>query len=131
MGTVYKIRNKKTKKYETKNLNSIEATNLMKKLSREKYELVSLTDEVKKLSAENRTVTIDERKAIESLKGVTFSAYTSNHTDFANAMLQILAEVNPKITDRQAAYLWWLVYHYRKQISDKQLVSLAERNKVF
>lgn len=131
MSTIYKIRNKKTKRFVTKPIDSVKASKLMSKLSREHYELVTLDTELKKLSAEKRPITDEERKAIESLKWLTFSTYTSNHIDFANSMLEIIAEDKPQITDKQAAYLWWLVYHYRKQIGDKQLVSLAERNKVF
>lgn len=131
MSTIYKIRNKKTKKFVTKGIDSVRASKLMQQLSREHYEIVSLDTEVKKLSTEKRQMTFEEREAIESLKGITFSTYTNNHIDFANAMLQSLAEVNPKITDKQAAYLWWLVYHYRKQINSAQIVSAAERNKVF
>lgn len=115
----------------TKPINSLKATKILSQLGREHYEIVSLDTEVKKLSDEKRQMTFEERDGIESLKGITFSAYTKNHLDFANAMLQELTEINPKITDKQSAYLWWLVYHYRKQISNAQIISAAERNKIF
>ena len=62
-----------------------------------------------------------EWRAMKALCNVTFSGVGSGHKRFArNLGLD-------RITDKQAAYLWALVWRYRRQIRSADLVEHARR----
>ena len=69
-----------------------------------------------------------ERRARDALANVTFPV-ASSHKRFARNLMgpSDAAGGHPAITDKQAAYLWHLVWRYRRQIPSADLVEHARR----
>ena len=135
MSTKYRIRNRHTKNFVSKPTNSIKAHDYCKKLNAASsdpklFEVVELKRVINKLPTETRPMTSNELYAIRKLKGINY-ATGCGHSGFANSLLIKVQNKDLTITDKQAAYLWWLVYHYRRQINDRGLIALAERNKIY
>lgn len=77
------------------------------------------------MSAAWRPMTEDERRAIQALRGVTFPV-ASPPKRLARHLLGQAAADEPKITDKQAAYLWRVVHTFRRQIH-RDVVALAPK----
>ena len=65
-----------------------------------------------------------ERYAIQRLAKCRFLP-GSREKRFARDMAALADSDTPHITARQRAYLWIMVYRYRRQISDERLVAEA------
>jgi len=129
----YRIRDNETKKYVSKPVGSLQADEWCSKLNLTRpgrYTVVCIDVAKQEISAEYRAMTENEIRAIGMLPKVTFASGVP-HKSFANVLLAQASDKEPEITDRQAAYLWWIVYHYRRQIGDQRIVQLAEANKVY
>lgn len=134
----YKIRNKKTMSFASKLLNITEASKLCRKMG-ETFEVVPIEEPgdeknpfVETKEDKYRVITKIERSAIKALANITPSGNT-NHADFINGMLFILGK-NPgdvELSGKQIGYIWGLIWHYRRQITDGRLVVLANHNKLF
>lgn len=130
----YRVRNTKTKNFVTKELSAWRAEEWKRKLDRScgddsLYEVVSMAVEIEKLSTETRPMSEDEKRALNTLatKEIRFST-GAGHSDFINSLLSNNEKL---ITEKQAAYLWYIVHHYRKQINDAALTKLSEQNRVY
>jgi hypothetical protein len=130
----YIVRNKITKTVMTKPVRSSLAHEICSKLNRtssnQKYELAPVNESAEKLSTVMRPMTEDEIYAIKNLTGINYSP-GAGHSDLVNSLLLKIQMNDFQISEKQAAYLWFIVFHYRKQISDAFLISKAEKNKVY
>lgn len=130
----YIVRNKITKTVMTKPVRSSLAHEICSKLNRtssnQKYELAPVSESAEKLSNVLRPMTEDEIYAVKNLTGINYSP-GAGHSDFVNSMLLKVQTNDLNISEKQSAYLWFIVFHYRAQISDASLISKAEKNKVY
>jgi len=72
-----------------------------------------------------RAMTRIEKYAAHNLAGCTFQIGSYNKR-FARDMSG-MAGINSPVTEKQVNNLWRLVFRYRRQITDKRLISFAER----
>lgn len=131
----YRIRNRQTKNFVSKPTSLMEASTLHKRLNQTSsdpnlYELVSIEDEIKNIPDALRPMSEDEIEAIKHLNKIRYNP-GAGHADFANSMLGKIEQKDFEISEKQTAYLWHILYHYRRQIDDRGLVALAERNKIY
>lgn len=131
MNKKYQIKNTKTGNFVSEELNSWKATELCAKLTMmdngvTDYELVEVEEPPRvELSSAIRQMTEEEVKAVRVLQMIG-NIYQA---DFRDNMVTQVQTGGLKITDKQAAYLWFLVYRYRRHINSKELIELAERLK--
>lgn len=74
--------------------------------------------------AEFRPMTDLELRAVQNLNGCTFTPASAAKRIARSLEAQV---PDGKITDKQAATLWGLVWNYRRQISDEELVKIAAK----
>ncbi len=134
----YKIKNTQTGNFVSEELSSWRATEYCAKLTEMSnglviYEVVEIEDERVKLledaSPEPRAMDDDEIDGIRKLYKVT--ALYNDHKLFADDMYSRVQTDEKMITEKQAAYLWYLVYRYRRQISEPRIIQIAEERKVY
>lgn len=134
MNKKYRVKNTKTGNFVSEEVSSALATKLCYELltTADHYEVVEVEDEkVKELeeaSPEPREMDDDEIDGIRKLYKVT-SLY-NHHKNFADDMYSRVQTNKKMITEKQAAYLWHLVYRYRRQIPETRIVNIAEERKV-
>lgn len=95
-----------------------------------KYKAVPIEMETEKLSTEFKPMSEDVKSAIPSLLKIAYAPGT-NHSSFANNMLQRVNEKNFEISEKEEAYLWYIVHRYRRQITDRKIVQTSVQNKVY
>jgi len=129
----YRVRNKSTMNFVSIATTYSQAQHLCDKLNLcstdTSYEVVPMNADTLGISKDKRTMNDDEKLAIKHLKNVTMVS-ASEHKRFVRTILAALID-GLEITERQAAYLWYLVFHYRRQINNKDLIALAEKNKLY
>lgn len=125
---MYRIRNIETKNFVSKNINVVEAKKLLSSLNQreERFEAVDMDEILDSISREIRPMTEPERAAIIWMQNISFNP-NATHSDFAYKMIKRLEARDYKINDREAAYLWWIVWHYRRQIDSKSVIENAKR----
>lgn len=128
------VRNIETKKSITQPTTSIEANKICKQLNQMKgeslFEVVPLSQVFSELSTEKRAMSADELEAISRLKDVKYNPKTT-HADIAASLMKQAASKKKEINEKQSVYLWHIVYHYRKQIGDENLIEIAKGRKVY
>lgn len=128
MNRKYRVKNTKTGNVVSGELSSHEATKLCGELSliSDWYEVVDVEEipEHKEASV-IREMTDDEVKAVRALQ-LLKNIYQS---DFRDSMVVQVQTGGKKITDKQAGYLWFLVYRYRRNFNDHELIATAEKMK--
>lgn len=135
MNKKYRVKNTKTGNFVSEELSCTAATKLCGELTliSDHYEVVPVEDErVKQLEeapAEPRDMDDDEIYGIRNLYKV--SSLYNDHKTFADDMYNRVQTNQKMITEKQAAYLWHLVYRYRRQISETRIVHIAEERKVY
>lgn len=82
-----------------------------------------------------RAMTSSEKLAVKNLTIVTFKTGVG-HYSFIKALCEKINKHDFTITEKQSAYLWFICYHYRRQLLKKSpigtfLVDSAKRNKVY
>lgn len=134
----YRIKNTQTGNFVSEELNSWKATELCAKLTDMMnglviYEVVEIEDErVKQLEEAPptpREMDDDEIDGIRRLYKV--SSLYNDHKTFADDMYSRVQTNDRLITEKQAAYLWHLVYRYRRQIPETRIVHIAEERKAY
>lgn len=75
-----------------------------------------------------RAMTEDERRAALALAGPTYLPATPDKR-FARDISGLAKQDGAQITDAQADYIWRMVYRYRRQIRDVELVARAEEKR--
>ncbi len=138
MNKKYRVKNTKTGNFVSEELNSWKATELCSKLTDMHnglaiFEVAEIEDEkVKELeeaSPEPRDMDDDEIYGIRSLHKV--SSIYNDHKTFSDDMYSRVQTNQKMITEKQAAYLWHLVFRYRRQISETRIVNIAEERKAY
>ncbi len=138
MNKKYRVKNTKTGNFVSEELSSWKATELCAKLTAMMnglviYEVIEFEDEkIKELneaSPEPREMDDDEIDGIRNLYKV--SSLYNDHKTFADDMYSRVQTNQKMITEKQAAYLWHLVYRYRRQIPQTRIVHIAEERKVY
>ena len=135
MNRKYRVRNTKTGNFVSEELSSFAATKLCGELTiiSDHYEVVEDEDErlkqLEQSSPEAREMDEDEVDGIRNLYKVA-SIY-NDHKVFADDMYSRVQTNDNTITEKQAAYLWHLVYRYRRQIPETRIVNIAEERKVY
>ena len=67
-----------------------------------------------------------EQRACRALPGITFSR-KSGHVKIANRIYRIfLSDPMWPLSEEEQADLWFLLWRYRRQIDDRELVAHAE-----
>lgn len=134
----YKVKNTQTGNFVSEELSSWKATELCSKLTEMNnglviYEVVEFEDErLKQLEGTTsppREMDDDEIDGIRNLYKV--SALYNDHKTFADDMYSRVQTDQKLITEKQAAYLWHLVYRYRRQIPQTRIIHIAEERKVY
>jgi hypothetical protein len=129
----FRIKNKETNRFVSKPTGYYEAKKYAELLNSSskgrKYGIVSTAETIKELPGKPREMTDDEKRAIKSLRGISFAKNTM-HGQFTNILLAKLDTGDFTITEKQSVYLWWIVYHYRRQIANPVLIQLAEQNRI-
>ena len=134
----YRVKSTKTGHFVSDELSSWKATELCAKLTAMMnglviYEVIEFEDEkIKELneaSPEPREMDDDEIDGIRNLYKV--SALYNDHKTFADDMYSRVQTNQKMITEKQAAYLWHLVFRYRRQISETRIVNIAEERKAY
>lgn len=128
----WRVKNLTTGNYVSQPIDSYKAQKLIEKLNSfgEKYKAEPVELETKKLSDERKQMSEDVKLAISVLHEISYSAGT-NHSSFANAMLQRVGEKQLTISEKEEAYLWYIVYRYRAQVGSSKLIIAAKQNKVY
>lgn len=127
----YRVKNTKTGNFVSEELNNWKATELCSKLTMmnngvTEYEIIEVEEKHQAESASPiRRMTEDEIKAVRALQQLK-SIYQS---EFRDSMVVQVQTGELKITDKQAGYLWFLVYRYRRNFNDAELISTAEKLK--
>lgn len=135
MNKKYRVKNTKTGNFVSEELSSTAATKLCGELAliSDHYEVLEVEDErVKQLEeapAEPRDMDDDEIYGIRNLYKV--SSLYNDHKTFADDMYSRVQTNQKMITEKQAAYLWHLVYRYRRQIPETRIINIAEERKVY
>lgn len=75
-----------------------------------------------------RAMTEDERRAALALSGPTYLSATPDKR-FARDISSLAKQDGAQITDAQADYIWRMVYRYRRQIRESELVAMAEEKR--
>lgn len=134
----YRVRKISTGNFVSEELNNWKATELCAKLidmnnGITDYEIVEAENEklkeLEEAPAEPREMDYDEIDGIRSLHKV--SSIFNDHKLFADDMYSRVQTNEKMITEKQAAYLWYLVYRYRRQISEPRIIQIAEERKVY
>lgn len=128
----WRVKNLTTGNYVSQPIDSYRAQKLAEKLNLfgEKYKAEPVELETKKLSHEAKPMSEDVKLAVSQLDGISY-APGSNHSTFANAMIQRIGEKKFEISEREEAYLWYVVYRYRRQVESSKVIFLAKQNKVY
>lgn len=135
MNRKYRVRNTKTGNFVSEELSSTAATKLCGELTiiSDHYEVEEVQDEklkqLEEAPADPRDMDDDEIDGIRSLHKV--SSIYNDHKIFADDMYTRVQTNQKFITEKQAAYLWHLVFRYRRQISETRIVNIAEERKVY
>jgi len=128
MNKKYRVKNTKTGNFVSGDLSPYEATKLCGELTliSDWYEVVDVEETVgHKEQSAIREMTEDEIKGVRALQQVK-NIYQA---EFRDSMLVQILTGSLKITDKQAGYLWFLVYRYRRNFNDQVLISTAEKLK--
>lgn len=131
----YRVKNTKTGTFISKELSCAAATKLFSALTinADHYEVVESEDEkVKQLEeapAEPREMDADEIDGIKDLHKV--SALFNDHKKFSEDMYSRILTDEKLITEKQAAYLWYLIFRYRRQMPRHRIVEIAEKRRVY
>lgn len=129
----WRVKNLTTGNYVSQPIDSYKASQLMDQLNQVgeiKYKAVQVELETKKLSPEPKPMSEDVKLAISHLGGISY-APGSNHSTFANVMLQRVSEKKYEISEKEEAYLWYVVYRYRRQVESARVIIAAKQNKVY
>lgn len=137
----YKIKNTQTGNFVSEELSSWRATEYCAKLTEMSnglviYEVVEVEDEkVKQLedaSPEPRAMDDFEKEAArEVYESIGYPLGAPRQKNFAKNIFSKVQTNDLTITEKQAAYLWNLIYRYRRQIKNKKLIEIAEERKVY
>lgn len=131
----YRVKNTKTGNFVSEELCNVAALKLCGELTiiSDHYEVVEVEDErVKQLdeaSPEPREMDDDEIDGIRNLYKV--SSLYNDHKKFVDDMYSRVQTNQKMITEKQAAYLWYLIHRYRRQIPETRIVHIAEERKVY
>lgn len=131
----YRVKNTRSGNFVSEELSSTAASKLCGELTiiSDHYELVEIEDEkvkqLKEAPADPRDMDDDEIYGIRNLYKV--SSLYNDHKTFADDMYSRVQTNQKMITEKQAAYLWHLVFRYRRQIPETRIVNIAEERKVY
>lgn len=96
-----------------------------------KFKVVPVELETKNLSPVLKPMSEDVKAAIKNLPNITYAPNT-NHSSFADTLLQrTLRDKIFEISEKEEAYLWYIVHRYRRQVEDQKLVQVSIQNKVY
>jgi len=130
----YRVKNKKSKKYMCKPVSSGQATKLCRQLNlyhgTNDFTIESTSADAEQIPETIRELTMDELEAIEELQHITFPTGV-NHKSFAQSLLALVESGGNQISDRAAAYLWYIIHRYRRQLRNTRIIRLSELNKVY
>ena len=139
--TKFRVRKISTGNFVSDELSPHKATELCGKLTDfnngvTDYEVVeSVNEKLKELEeapADPRPMDDIELKAARKLyPSVTFHLGAGSHKNFAEDLYNKVLTGETTITEKQAVYLWHLVFRYRKQIDDQQLINIAQERKIY
>lgn len=135
MNKKFKVKNTKTGNFVSEELSSTAATKLCGELTiiSDHYEVEEVLDEklkqLEEAPPEPREMDDDEIDGIRNLYKV--SSLYNDHKTFADYMYSRVQTSQKMITEKQAAYLWHLVYRYRRQIPETRIIQVAEERKVY
>ena len=130
----YKVRKEGSINYLSKPIDRLKADKLKASLDLsygdDNFEVVPCSVKPKKYAEpkENRLISDDEREAIKLLSKISYLP-NCDHGEFANTMLALLDDPNPVILEKEADYLWYIIFLYKRQISEQRLIELARVNK--
>lgn len=94
-----------------------------------RYEIVPLEKILENLEKEKRPISNEELAAIDLLKEVSFGFNTA-HVSFINSLLGS-KDNGLQMSGKMSAYLWHLVWHYRNQIPDENIIRIARERKLY
>lgn len=95
-----------------------------------KYKIVPVELVTEKLSPVLKPMSEDVKTAIKYFDKIKFAPGT-NHADFANTMFRRANEKKFEISEKEEAYLWYLIDRYRRQIDNVKILFTAQQNKVY
>lgn len=130
----YQIYDKKLSKYVSEPEEWFETNKLCDLLQQtskveERYEIVSLEKVMESLEKETRPISDEELAALESLKKVSFGFNTA-HVSFINSLLGS-KDNGLEMSGKMSAYLWHIVWYYRNQIPDENIIRIARERKLY
>lgn len=128
----WRVKNLTTGNFTTKAIDWAMADKVCSQLNQfgEKFKAVQVETESEKLTDEPQPMSQDVRKAITVLPNIKYPSQT-NHADFANMLIHRFSAKKLEISEKEEAYLWYIVHRYRRQIDDMKLIQAALQNKVY
>lgn len=128
----FRVQNMVTGNFVSEPVTQFEADRICESLnwSGKKYKSVPVELETKNLSPVLKPMSEDVKEAIKNLDKITYAPGT-NHSVFANAMIKRFNEKKYEISEKEEAYLWYIVHRYRRQVEDQKLISVAIQNKIY
>lgn len=129
----WKVKNTTTGNFVSGPIGSMEAQKLVAQLnwSGDNYKAVPVELETEKLATTMKPMSEDVREAIKQMERIVFPP-ASNHKDFSKLLIRrTSSENNFEISEKEEAYLWYIIHRYRRQVTERNLVQKAIQNKVY